>query len=1132
MSTHQARSAQHRQVTRSVLAELKQELTDSNFTADIAIGTPGEHDYASFLTAHSQTIQNILQDERNRLGSIKVRIGIFATIRRLDSYLEGLFGDGNFSEDDGVEYIYRYNIPFKTRNMPILPSTDINGTFNFALARIMQKVEDYVNYGSGWEFYRVEKIFIEISQFQPPTGAGHIPLPKDLATKKGVVNPANDDDKCFQWAILAALHPVEKNAERISKYKEYVNELNFEGIEFPVQADEVILRRFERQNPTIALCICEWRDHRLCPIYVTDRDDAEGRKIIDLVLISNGEKQHYCWIKNMSRLVNKRTKDGHATFVCRWCISHFTHQQEIHDKHVAICRGLKKTPQADRMPSMKTKIRKPRKYKSKSPAHTRILRNPMEMMPLTTQEQASYDNAINCWICRNPLDGNKVRDHCHITGRYRGAAHRGCNLDLSIKPREMHIPVIFHNLSGYDGHIIMQGIGAMECEDDIDPIPYNMEKYMAFKLGSLRFIDSLQFMKSSLDKLASNLGAEKCRAQECSNPQHLWRIDAGRCFAHPENFKITRSQISPELLEIYLKKGVYPYEYMDDWKKFEKTSLPPKGAFYSKLNETHISDKEYEYAQYVWEKAGCKTMQDYHDIYLKTDVLLLADIFQNFREMALKKYGLDPLWYYSTPGFAWDALFLMTGQRLDLITDQDMYMMVEQGLRGGISMVSKRYARANNPGMGEGKWTADKPKSSILYLDANNLYGWAMLQYLPTGNFHWIKEENELSNIQRQIESNEIPDNSSEGYILKVKLEYPQVLHSQHTDYPLAPERMKVKKEWLSKKQQEIIARSGQRYTPTDKLIPNLFDKDEYVVHYRNLQYYVSQGLVIKKVYEAIKFEQAPWMKPYIEFNTAERAKAKNDFEKDFYKLMNNSVFGKTMENLRKRVRVSVVQPQTHPKKYKKLTSDPAFKSRKIFSENLVAIHRRKVEVMLNRPTYVGMSVLDLSKLCMYQFYYDTLKVRYGEKIQLCYTDTDSLLVQIQTEDINADLIDMADQFDFSDYPKDHPVRKALGDKTDINMKIPGKFKDECNGAVIAEFIGLRPKMYSILKVGDETTNPKHGIRKAKGVPSKVVKKEFHHERYNKALFDPKHNDTVTFRAIRSDRHAINVIEMSKDTTT
>src|ERR1051325_6959475 len=240
--------------------------------------------------------------------------------------------------------------------------------------------------------------------------------------------------------------------------------------------------------------------------------------------------------------------------------------------------------------------------------------------------------------------------------------------------------------------------------------------------------------------------------------------------------------------------------------------------------------------------------------------------------------------------------------------------------------------------------------------------------------------------------------------------------------------------------------------------------------------------MVLKHIYEAIKFDQSPWMKPYIEMNTALRAKAKNDFEKDFFKLMNNSVFGKTMENLRKRQRVSIVQPITDPKKYKKLTSDPSFKSRKIFSENLVAIHRRKTEVNLNRPTYIGMCVLDLSKLCMYQFYYDTLKARYGERVRLCYTDTDSLLVQIQTDDINADLIDMADQFDFSDYPADHSVRQTLGEeKIKANKKTSGLFKDECNGIMIAEFIGLRPKMYSILKVGDDATNPKHGIRKAKG---------------------------------------------------
>jgi len=278
---------------------------------------------------------------------------------------------------------------------------------------------------------------------------------------------------------------------------------------------------------------------------------------------------------------------------------------------------------------------------------------------------------------------------------------------------------------------------------------------------------------------------------------------------------------------------------------------------------------------------------------------------------------------------------------------------------------------------------------------------------------------------------------------------------------------MRVKKEWLSKKQQELIECSGQRYTPTDKLIPNLFDKSRYVIHYRNLQYYISQGMIIKKVHRVIKFKQSPWMKPYIEYNTALRAKAKNDFEKDLYKLMNNSVFGKTMENLRKRQRVSIVQPINNPKKYKKLTSDPSFKSRRIFSENLVAIHRRKTEVNLNRPTYIGMCVLDLSKLCMYKFYYDTLKTKYGSKVNLCYTDTDSLLIQVQTDDINADLIDMADQFDFSDYPINHPVRQALGEeKIKANKKIPGLFKDEVNGAIIAEFIGLRPKMYSILKAG------------------------------------------------------------------
>jgi hypothetical protein len=184
-----------------------------------------------------------------------------------------------------------------------------------------------------------------------------------------------------------------------------------------------------------------------------------------------------------------------------------------------------------------------------------------------------------------------------------------------------------------------------------------------------------------------------------------------------------------------------------------------------------------------------------------------------------------------------------------------MYLMVEQGLRGGISMVSRRHAKANNPEMGEGKWIAEKLKSFLLYLDANNLYGWAMLQYLPTGGFSWVKETDQLQDLKQKLEHGLIADDSKVGYILKVKLKYPENLHSSHTDYPLAAEKIKVKREWLSDKHRELIKCSGQRYTPNEKLIPNLFDKDEYVVHYRNLQYYISKGMVLEHIYEAIKFD-------------------------------------------------------------------------------------------------------------------------------------------------------------------------------------------------------------------------------------------------------------------------------------
>ena len=265
------------------------------------------------------------------------------------------------------------------------------------------------------------------------------------------------------------------------------------------------------------------------------------------------------------------------------------------------------------------------------------------------------------------------RDHCHITGQYRGSAHQDCNLKLRIDSKEFKIPVIFHNLCGYDSHFIMQEIGSIGKSNnlDINCIPNNMEKYMAFMLGKhLVILDSLQLMASSLERLADNLPTDK--------------------------FNYTSQAFKGEKLALMKKKGVYPYDYMDSFQKFGDQQLPPKKEFYSILTDEGISDEQYTHAQKVWDTFNIKTMGDYHDLYLQSDILLLEDIFENFRRTCLLYYKLDPTHYFTSPGLSWDAMLKMTGIKLELMTDVDMFQFIEKGLRGGISYIAIRHREANN----------------------------------------------------------------------------------------------------------------------------------------------------------------------------------------------------------------------------------------------------------------------------------------------------------------------------------------------------------------------------------------------------------------------------------------------------
>ena len=445
--------------------------------------------------------------------------------------------------------------------------------------------------------------------------------------------------------------------------------------------------------------------------------------------------------------------------------------------------------------------------------------------------------------------------------------------------------------------------------------------------------------------------------------------------------------------------------------RFSETSLPDKEKFYSKLNDKHITEDEYTHAQTVWETFECKTLGDYHDLYVKTDVALLADVFENFRKLCLEQYGLDQAHYFTSPGLSWDALLKKTGVKLDLFTDLEMHLFVERRIRGGILMVSKRYAKANNPLVPD--YDESKPNSYIIYLNANNLYGWVISKPLPKSGFKWKRvmlTEEEILNKK---------ENAKNGWVLEVDLEYPAELQGEHNSYPLAPEKKVVKKECMSEYQKRLMKDLDMKPPDSNKLLLTLEDKKDYVVHYRNLQFYLKQGMKLNRVKRVLEFEQECWMEPYIRMNTEFRKKAKNDFEKNFYKLMNNSVFGKTMENLRNRVDIKIVR-SNETDKIRKLVASPLYSRHVIFSNDLVGIDMRKSRLLLNKPVYTGVTILDNSKILMNDFFYNHLKMQYSKSCDLLYTD--SLLLEIKTDDVYKDIKSNEKRYDTSDYPKEHPL--------------------------------------------------------------------------------------------------------------
>ena len=703
------------------------------------------------------------------------------------------------SKDKGVVGLKEDKAYFNSGTHINLKSTDVEKLIDKNVKKIIEDLEVYQKNGSGWYFKEVVNLEIHTVDYNPMKGSSYIPLPDWISNKKAIVNIQNKDEKCFLWCILRYLYPNEKDSTRLTDLKKYEFSLNTEGINFPTKLKHI--SKFEKLNPSLpGINVFSVNDNKkFYPLRMAEKDCLNT---IDLFFYEQDGISHYTLIKNFTRLVKSQitsSKNG-LFYICKKCFTHFT-KYELLQKHITYC-STNETVYVN-MPPKNTMLcfnnyhkkfpipfvvyadfecfTKPMNTCSPNPEYsynynyqkhepsgfcfyikgivpnitfepiiytktkstddiavifvsklakvTNKIYNDFYRRPiplkLTHAEQISFDKAKTCHICKKELLTDKVRDHCHFTGQYRGAAHNSCNLQCR-KP--MILPVIFHNLQGYDAHLFIKQLSTIPGE--LTCIPSTEEKYISFskkikvdeyksrRTGEMvslyfevRFIDSLKFLQTSLANLVGNL-----------------QLD---------DFHSTK-EIFKENINLLTRKGVYPYDYVSSMEKLSETQLPPKEEFYSKLNDEGISDDDYQHAINVWNTFKCKTIRDYHDLYLKSDVLLLSDVFENFRKTCLKRYNLDPAHYYTSPGLAWDACLKETGQELQLLHDYDMLMMFERGIRGRMSHISKRYAEANNKYMID--YDPDKPSTYIQYLDANNLYGWAMSQSLPTHGFKWMRD--------------------------------------------------------------------------------------------------------------------------------------------------------------------------------------------------------------------------------------------------------------------------------------------------------------------------------------------------------------------------------------------------------
>ena len=1066
---------------------------------------------------------------------------------------------------------------FRSACEPILITDDLPSYLHRCSSLIKVQIEQYERMGSGWIYEKFKCSHLELAKYNPLSGSGKMVIPKKVKDMKSVLSIQSPDNKCFLYSVIAGLLNLEnklpnsdRHTCRYTRYLEHLHMVNESNLKYPIRIKDI--HQFEELN-NLSIAVFQWSSEDDCVVPM--KHGSGVGKHIDLLYYEDDIAGHYMLIKDFNVFMRHRTKHHNTMFTCRKCLIAFVDQQKQVEHSILCKQGIN---QIVRMPKpgvieYKARHKQEKKlfvvyfdFECLTVRHDNCIPNPEKssttkyqthvpcsyeivtvsefdeyeektikfchedpdkvsqqfmsdmtsvhetMMQcyednqypihMTPQDEIDFKMSTHCHICEKSLDWDSkrnypVRDHDHLRkeNNFRGAACNSCNRNYFERTKK--VPAFAHNLKGYDLNLFL--VDLLKRAEKVTIIPENLEKFKAVFTENFIFLDSFSFLSTSLGRLADNLKS-----------------------AGTGKFKRLRKEF-PEHFELLLEKGVYFYDYAKSYSVFSETELPPKEAFYSTLTEEGISEHDYERAKHVFKTTGCETLLDYMLLYVKQDAVILCDVFENFRDLCMEYYGLDCCHYVSLPAFSWDAMLKKTGVKLEYITDIDMYTFIESNLRGGVTTVNHRYYKANNKYLDN--YNPLLPASFIQYIDANNLYGASMSLKMPTGNFRWLTKL-DITEFDVNIDSE-----GDTCYILEVDLGYPASLHDYHNDYPLAVERKMISEDQLSDYNKEFLKVRDEKFTPSTKLCPDLTDKQKYVCSLKNLQLYLKHGLTLETIHRVFAADQSDFVKPYIDFNSEKRQQAKSNFEKDFFKLANNSIYGKFIESLRKRTTVHVVRDE---KKAKKLTSRPQFMGFQILDTDITVVQSRKKALTLDKPIACGFSVLENAKHIMGQFWYDILKPMYGERIRLLLSDTDSFIYGVESEDAYNDLYNIKDLMDLSGYDKN----TVLGQFADTsNKKVPGKFSDEKPEEIIREVIALKPKMYSVLtqrltckerSVGHVCTVGCHtgGSITAKGI-TKTAQKAISHDDY-KMVLNERVTTMTTIKSIRSINHKLYSISIRK----